>query len=332
VLPDVREADLVNAVPDITVVIEWENVLLCGNARSEMMLQRLAQQIRSLDRCVEVVVVCDPAGVGVTALGTLLTQHLGRADATPFGWRLVTAPGAHYYEFKNRGAAEARAPLIVLIDSDVIPEEGWLAALVELFADPAVHVVAGHSYIDAKGLYGRAMALGWFFPRRSELPTRHDRGTHFFANNVAFRTEMLRANPFACPTDGATRGACVALAQELCRQGIRIWVTTAAQVSHPPPNGLRHFLVRALADGRDEALHWRHAERRWKPPVPVFQRYFKVSRRAFRSIARHRHTVRLGLEQVPLACAIMGVYYGLACVSVLATWVAPGLMSRRFRI
>lgn len=320
--------------PAITVVIEWENVLLSGDARSEMMLQRLAQQICSLDRSVEVVVVCDPAGVGVTALETLLTQHLGRADAAPFGWRLVTAPGAHYYEFKNRGAAEARAPLIVLIDSDVIPEEGWLAALVELFADPAVHVVAGHSYIDAKGLYSRAMALGWFFPRRSEIPTRHDRGTHFFANNVAFRTELLRAHPFLCATDGATRGACVALAKELGRQGIRIWVTTAAQVSHPPPNGLRHFLVRAVADGRDEMLQWCQVgeRRRSKPPLPVFRRYFKVSRRAFRSITRHRHTVSLGLEQVPLACAIIGVFYGLACVSALATWVAPEPMSRRFRI
>ena len=322
------------AAPGISVVIEWENVLLSGNARSEVMLNRLAQQIRSLDRCVEVVVVCDPAGVGVTALETLLMQHLGRADATLFGWRLVTAPGAHYYDFKNRGAAESRAPLIVLIDSDVIPEEGWLAALVELFADPAVHVVAGHSYIDAEGLYGRAMALGWFFPRRSESATRHDRGTHFFANNVAFRTELLRAHPFPCATDGATRGPCVALARKLRHQGVRIWVTTAAQVSHPPPNGLRHFLVRAMADGRDEMLQWRHAgeQRRWNLPLPVLRRYFKITRRAFRSIARYRHAVRLGLDQVPLACAIMGIYYGLACVSALATWAAPGPMARRFRI
>lgn len=322
-----------NAVPDISVVIEWENVLLSAMERSEVMLHRLAEQIRGLERSVEVIVVCDPAVAEVAALETLLTQRLGRPDATPFGWRLVSAPGAHYYEFQNRGAAEARGELIVLVDSDVIPDDGWLAALVELFADPHVEVVAGHSYVDAEGLYGGAVALGWIFPRRSETPTHHDNGTHFWANNVAFRTEVLRAHPFSCATDGATRGACDALAAELRRLGLRIWVTTAAQVSHPPPNGLRHFLVRAVAHGRDEVLKRRHAgKRRWKLPLPVFRHFFKVSLRAFSSIARYRRSVRLGPAQVPLACAIMGIYYGLACVSALATWAAPRPMSRRFRI
>lgn len=323
-----------SAAPDISVVIEWENVLLSAKARSEEMLRRLAEQIRGLDRTVEVIVVCDPAGAGIASLETLLTERLGRPDALPFGWRVITAPGAHYYEFKNRGAAEARGSLSVLVDSDVIPEDGWLGALVELFTDPNVHVVAGHSYVDAQGLYGRAVALGWIFPLRSDIPTQHDRGTHFWANNVAFRTDLLRAHPFLYATDGATRGACAALAQALGRQGIRIWVTTAAQVSHPPPNGLHHFLVRAVAEGRDALLTWRHAseQRRWNLPLPVLRRYFKVSRRACRSITRYRRTVHLRLEQVPVACMIMGVYYGLACVSAVATWIAPGPMSRRFRI
>ena len=93
-----------------------------------MMLHRLAEQIRHLDCTVEVIVVCDPAGLGVCAFETLLTERLGRPDALPFGWRVITAPGAHYDEFKNRGAAEARGSLSVLVDSDVIPEDGWLPA------------------------------------------------------------------------------------------------------------------------------------------------------------------------------------------------------------
>lgn len=322
-----------NAVPDITLVIEWENVLLSGEDRGEEMLRRVAEQIRVFDRAVEVIVVCDPEGAGVAELEALLREQLGAPDTTPFGWRLVTAPGAHYYELKNRGAAEARAPLLVFIDSDAIPEDGWLAALVEPFADPNVHVVAGHSYLDTKGLYSRTMALGWFFPLRSQVPKRHDRGSHFFANNVAFRTDVLRSHPFACAADGATRGACRLLARDLVNRGFRICATTAAQVSHPPPNGLSHFLVRAAAYGRDHVLQWRDAGKSaWTLPIHIARHFIKLSSRSFGSIARHRRAVDLGLEQVPLAWGIMGIYYGIAVVGAFATWIAPGPMSRRFRI
>lgn len=52
----------------------------------------------------------------------------------------------------------------------------------------------------------------------------------------------------------------------------------------------------------------RHADarQRWNLPLPVLARYGKVSRHAFNSIARYRRSMRLGLEQVPRACAIMG--------------------------
>lgn len=322
------------ALPEISVVIEWENVLLSDRARSESMLLRLARQIHDLQRSVEVIVVCDPADTGLAPLEALLMQRLGPADAGLLSWRLVEVSAAHYYELKNRGAAEAGGSLVVFIDSDVIPEHGWLAGLTERFEDPAVSVVAGHSYIDPQGLYSRAVALGWFFPLRSETSAWHEQGKHFFANNVAFRTAVLRSHPFPGQNSGATRGACTALARELIGQGIRICVTTAAQVAHPPPNGWRHFIVRAVADGRDEVLWWRHAEvrSRWELPLPVLRHYGKVALRAFRRIARHHRSVQLRLELVPLACLIMGAYYGAASAGAVLTWLAPESMSRRFRI
>ena len=72
-----------NATPDISVVIEWENVLLSAHERSEVMLHRLAQQIRDIDRTVEVIVVCDPEGGGVAALEVLLTLWQGLAPCLP---------------------------------------------------------------------------------------------------------------------------------------------------------------------------------------------------------------------------------------------------------
>lgn len=122
------------SAPDVSIVIEWENVLLSESTRSEVLLQRLSQQIRGLQRSVEVIVVCNPVDGELAALEALLRQCLGPPHSNFFGWRTVVAPSAHHYELKNRGAAS-------------------------------------HSYVDAQGLYSRAVTLGWFFPLRSETST-----------------------------------------------------------------------------------------------------------------------------------------------------------------
>jgi hypothetical protein len=71
-----------NAVPDITLVIEWENVLIYREDRGEEMLRRVAEQIRVFDHAVEVIVVCDPEGAGVAELDALLRKRLGPPDTT----------------------------------------------------------------------------------------------------------------------------------------------------------------------------------------------------------------------------------------------------------
>jgi len=43
---------------------------------------------------------------------------------------------------RNTGLRAASTPLVALLDSDVVPEAGWLEPLLEAFADPAVGLVA----------------------------------------------------------------------------------------------------------------------------------------------------------------------------------------------
>ncbi len=43
---------------------------------------------------------------------------------------------------RNTGLSAARTPLVVFLDSDVVPEPGWLGPLLEHLADPAVALVA----------------------------------------------------------------------------------------------------------------------------------------------------------------------------------------------
>ena len=109
---------------------------------------------------------------------------------------------------KNIGAARARGEVIVFLDSDVIPEEGWLASLLQALSNLDVGVVGGNTYIAHEDLNGKAFALFWFFPLR-EARGGLWRDPHFFANNVAFRAEVFRAHSF--PPLGTFRGQCIAL-------------------------------------------------------------------------------------------------------------------------
>jgi hypothetical protein len=105
--------------------------------------------------------------------------------------------------------------------------------------------------LDPENLVSKAFALGWFFPLRQDAP-RLGEARHFFANNVAFRREVIIAHPFPPMDRGQTRGARSSVAKILTAHGIEIWKTSAARTPHPTPTG-GITVTRALADGRDWA-------------------------------------------------------------------------------
>ena len=188
--------------PDVSVIVEWENTALAGVRRAQAALRRLAEEVSGSRRRVEVLICHDedtPPDVPLPG------------GALPDGWRTVRVPDARYYELKNHGAAAAAGAIVVFLDSDAIPEPGWLEGILDPFADPAVKVVAGHAYIQPDSLYSKAFALWWFFPLRAR-PQPPTPVAHFFANNVAFRRATFLAHRFS-PVEGTSRGACVELAR-----------------------------------------------------------------------------------------------------------------------
>ncbi|GAA3247017.1 mycofactocin biosynthesis glycosyltransferase MftF [Pseudonocardia petroleophila] len=85
-----------------------------------------------------------PGGVGA-----LVVVDDGSAD--PAAIRAAAGPRATVLRHgTSRGASAARntglraaaTPLVAFLDSDVVPEEGWLAPLLAVFADPAVGLAA----------------------------------------------------------------------------------------------------------------------------------------------------------------------------------------------
>jgi hypothetical protein len=327
----------------VSIIVEWDNVRLAELGRCRAMLRQLARQASALchSGCgdpaarsprlevsgpIELLVLHDPGRVDRRAVQAVLDDELGAAPPG-LSVRLIDAPGMAYYELKNHGVRHAQGSLIVFMDSDVVPEPDWLEELIQPLARPDVQIVGGNTYVDATGLYSRAVALTWFFPLREQA--RELRTTdRFFANNVAARRALLEAHPF--PIDpGAARGACLALSHQLADRGIPIYRNPAAQASHPAPAGLRHFLRRAIADGRDHRIYAASSERSTRATVRHF--YYEI-RRAISTVRKHGASVRLSPAAAPAAAAIGASYYLLGLAASLATLASPRFMKQRFQL
>jgi hypothetical protein len=101
----------------LSVVIEWENVLLAEADRCRRMLRELGTQLINLRKDepdlsngfvriqfpVEILIMFDPRDVDQTSVEATVNQHLA-GDTTTRICRLIPVPGGTYYVLKNEGA------------------------------------------------------------------------------------------------------------------------------------------------------------------------------------------------------------------------------------
>jgi hypothetical protein len=325
----------------VTIAVEWDNARLSEADRSIRLLEQLDLQVREVERqatCtsrpagsatatvrqVEIVVCYNETEIERTALADLLRRHL----TVP--WRLEGTRDCEYYELKNHAARVSSGDLLVFVDSDVIPEPGWLDALLSCFDRQEVDVACGSTYIDPTTLLGKAFGLFWFYPLRQRQPDMRQTRA-FFANNLAFRRRTFDRFPFPTAHD-TSRGACLALAEQLDAVGVSIWCNGAARVSHPPPNGLRHFITRGLAQGRDRFLREQSAGSLITAAAGIVGRLARNLGRSARDIASGYHEVGAAVWQLPAIALIAGGYYGLFFCGEVATVFRPSWMTRHLRI
>ena len=114
---------------------------------------------------------------------------------------------------------------------------------------------------------------------------------------------------------------------------MRIVQSTGAQVEHPAPNGLAHFFMRGLAQGRDRLLEERAwGSRRTRSLLGTASRLKLDLRRSSSSIRKNFRRVELPKAAVPAALGISTSYYLLCTLGEIATMVSPRFMKRHFRI
>ena len=220
--------------------------------------------------------------------------------------KIIPATKLDYYELKNYGVPQSHRDIIIFIDCDVVPEEGWLVGMVEPFQNPRLSVLSGVN-VPTKTLYMKAwtvvtgLRLGSTAYKESvvKLGTEYDdqriQEVEFFnANGVAFRREIIEANPF--PHLPQFRRGCVVLGEQLRLQGYKIFFQPKSSSFHPPPNGLKHFIVTALSEGHDTAIA-RSQTRKVKASMPNDNQKNHLSLREIFSHYRKKYRLaRLNLK------------------------------------
>jgi hypothetical protein len=321
-------------MPSLSIVVEWENAKNSDFQRGRAMLRSLIDQLRGLSSelpaAPELILVYDadegaPEGI-MAGLGDVTAGFPGPVTMAP-------CHRLDYYEQKNFGAQRAKHEAILFLDCDVVPCRGWLQNLLDCYVQEGADVVGGATHMEKRSTYEKAFAAFWFFPLAGEAQKRRA-SSHFFANNVLFRAEIFKSRPF--PKSSLVRGQCTLLAEKLLADHHSIYLEPSARVIHPPPNGLAHFVKRALCAGHDKvALKLEHRYRTgtvFRLLAGAIVRFCREVKAAAKSVILHRREVELGSLQIAGAMGIAVSYVCLELVGETISLINPHFIRKHFRV
>jgi Glycosyl transferase family 2 len=318
----------------LAIIVEWDNARLSEVDRAREMLRRLSHQASEVARDwngkVDLMLVVDPDEIPEDVPRSVLDECVDR-DRWPGSVSLITAPGLSYYDQKNFGVKQTDAEFIVFIDSDVVPDDGWLKQICDAMRDPSVDAVGGETYLSTDTLYDRLCAAFWNFDVRPDGKGLYET-TNFYANNICFRGDVIRNNPF--PAAETFRGQCTTLAKSLRAKGIKLFRVRSATVSHPPPEGLRHFVFRAICQGHDTLLNSKNkrlATLRASPLGSIW-RFTKGTLDAPRRIWERRGKAGVGMLGMIGAFALSVTYSTLMLFGEIATLISPKFVRKHFAV
>jgi Glycosyl transferase family 2 len=318
----------------IALIIEWDNARLSEVDRAREMLRRVGAQAvaaaRTTNAHFDLLLIYDPETIEPAVPRTVLAECVDE-NTWPGRISVHEASGRHYYEQKNFGVRQTDADTIIFIDSDVVPDDGWLAILLEAMRDPQVSVVSGETYLATDTYYDRLLAAFWLFETKKPARSMYE-VKNFYANNVAFRGDIVRAFPF--PSAETYRGQCTTLAKTLRASGVRLHRAGSAMVSHPPPSGLWHFINRAFCHGHDIVLSNKAKRLGWlaASPLGAVFRFLREVTLAPGRILRRRQASVQSIPGALLAFALAVAYASVKLAGEVATFVSPRFVRSRFSI
>jgi hypothetical protein len=192
--------------------------------------------------------------------------------------------------------------------------------------------VGGETYLTSDTVYEKLFSAFWQFDtkRPDGGCLREVRG--FYANNVAFRADLLRVNPF--PKLESYRGQCAMLGKALRAQGVKIYRHGAARVSHPPPAGWSHFVSRAICHGHDMMMIGKLKNHSWfrASPLGAVWRLVRDLIKAPSHISKRYKAAGLGPIGWLGAFSLALSYYFLKFFGDVFAFFAPKTLRRMFSI
>lgn len=301
--------------PSFSVVIEMENARAIEWSDVGESLRALAAQIADVSaaaatRPLVILVHSGPESDSSPLIEGTLCEAPRLKDIARL--QAVSVPGGRYYELKNAGVAVADGEVVVLLDSDAVPEANWLRNMLAPFDQSSTLAANGHTYLGYSCLISRTLALTWIFPLRAGDARAERRPLN--ANNCAFRTQWLQANPFTI--DNGFKVSCTKQTKRLQQSGAEA-VRTPAYVRHAPLSGWRFILWRAIVTGRDADRKYRDMKSRSRTRrfAGALSFWWKMERNVFRQVLRNHRRVDLPAWQVPAALALGSAFYDVAFIS-----------------
>jgi GT2 family glycosyltransferase len=169
-------------------------IVICTHDREALLgraVEGAVAEARTSDA--DVLVVDNASADGTAALLRDLSRRHGPV------LRVSGEPRLGLSAARNRGLADADAPVAAFLDDDAVPRPGWLAALLRPYADPRVACVGGRIR-----LHFPARPPAWLTPELhaafsafdlGEAPLRLRYGEHDYpyGANISFRVETARA-------------------------------------------------------------------------------------------------------------------------------------------
>ncbi len=318
---------------DISFVLEWENALLSELDRTRQMIVSVFRQVARRSEKFELLILFNSNQVSEGFIREFVDRTIldyGLKPIEPV--RYHDALDAHYFQLKNEGAKLAKGKKIFFIDSDIIPQEGWLDKILEAHTSKPGDLVSGLTYIGSDTFLERAFSVNWFFPYPEESQKLNQvRIIH--SNNFLVDREIMLKFPYPQMPEGMTRGADLFLWEQMQRNGIRLFVHQGARATHPVPNGWSHFYNRGMAEGRDEYVAITQLEENPGNWLPRFLRTFGSRvKKVVRSTVKKRKIAHIPIWEVPLIIGTMVFYYHLFLLGGLMTKAAPKIARESWQI
>jgi len=325
-----HEKILDSTYPSFSIIIEWENMLIYDRQRSLQMLENLANQLVEISPKMstkpEIIIVYNNEDVNGSEIEPVIKEKLTPCRLI-IDLKIISLGGLHYYQQKNFGANHCHGDVIIFLDCDVIPDEGWLEGLLKCFLQPEIKVVGGNSYIDSNTFLEKAFSVFWIMsPPTKKGPVFED--TSFLCNNMAFRRDLFLENQF--PFLPQYRGSCVALGETLKSKNVKLYRQPAARVAHSIPKGFTNIVIRAICQGHDFVIARKKANNaEVTKKNKSHRRIIKEQISKFRTNSR---TLDLTLKEKICVFSIMTFYFSLVFVGTIIASINPKVISNNFSI